>query len=361
MSSTDVAVRPMRAEEAAAVKAMGERSFSLLARLFFQLSSDVLVAEHEGRLAGAAVLKTGTLPDKRRIGLVAWIYTDPQSRGVGAGQALTDSALRFFDQRDCSHVFACVEGYNSSSTKLWATRGFSVLSPGAQWRMFGFMLPFVLYHASHLFDVGHLLWCRPGTDKPDSGAMQWLGTYAANAALLSVAVARLWPGSAGQRFVPLFVVLLAFLGLRSAGMYLAGRSAGLDLRFRAWESGLPLATAIAVLLHGWYPVVGSWYPRGHDWRYRDLQAGLARMALGGIAAVLVLLAAVVGLGRAVNLGAGARPWLQMGYLVGQPLAILDVLMPFFPLSSYNGRRVWDWNRAAWAVVVILALALIFIG
>jgi hypothetical protein len=43
------------------------------------------------------------------------------------------------------------------------------------------------------------------------------------------------------------------------------------------------------------------------------------------------------------------------------LAVLDTVVAFFPLISYNGRRIWDWNRGIWALVSLSAVALVFLA
>ena len=119
-------IRPMRAEEKRDVGAIMRRSFELTQQLFFSWSSDVLVAEQDGKLLGAVVLKMFPLPGDRKGGLIAWVFTAPEARGTGAGQRLIEAALKFLEEQDCDELMACVEGYNSSSSKLFATRGFSI-------------------------------------------------------------------------------------------------------------------------------------------------------------------------------------------------------------------------------------------
>ncbi len=36
-------------------------------------------------------------------------------------------------------------------------------------------------------------------------------------------------------------------------------------------------------------------------------------------------------------------WLSAAHTAGLMLAVLDVLLPFSLFSSFDGRRVWDWN------------------
>jgi len=88
----------------------------------------------------------------------------PEARRLGVGGQLVEAALRSFEERGCQEVFACVEGYNSSSVNLFAGRGFTILSFGEQLRRYGFLGTLLLWlRTSRLGgDVGHFLWARPG-------------------------------------------------------------------------------------------------------------------------------------------------------------------------------------------------------
>jgi hypothetical protein len=43
------------------------------------------------------------------------------------------------------------------------------------------------------------------------------------------------------------------------------------------------------------------------------------------------------------------------------LAAFDVLLPFSVFSSFDGRRVWDWNRLAWGALAVAVLGLFLAG
>jgi hypothetical protein len=43
------------------------------------------------------------------------------------------------------------------------------------------------------------------------------------------------------------------------------------------------------------------------------------------------------------------------------LAAFDVLLPFSVFSSFDGRRVWDWNRPAWGALAVAVLGLFLAG
>ncbi|MBE0447374.1 MAG: GNAT family N-acetyltransferase [Actinobacteria bacterium] len=350
----------MQEEEKPGVHAIMRRSFPLIARLFFTWTPNVLVAERDGQLLGATMLKLFPLPGGQKGGLVSGIFTDPSARGQGAGQKLTEAALKFFDEQGCDEVIAAVEGYNTSSSKLFATRGFSILSPGEQFRRYGLKTFIVWARIFHYLDIGHFVWARPGAKRPGSSALQLWGTILTNIAIALLALWQ-WHGAGFFSDVPISflavpLVVTLFLGTRTLGMALAARSQGLAVRYRAWESGFVLSIAIA-LLGGYFPMPGGVYPASDKWRYRDLLPKLAIMALAGILPVLTLTWIVWALRQFGILPPGITPWIDIAIMIGLPLALFDTVLPFFPFVSFNGRRLWDWNRAVWAVLAVVVVLL----
>lgn len=45
--------------------------------------------------------------------------------------------------------------------------------------------------------------------------------------------------------------------------------------------------------------------------------------------------------------------------MGKEIAGLNILLPVFPLQSFNGRRIWDWGCWVWIAAVPITLALLF--
>ena len=43
------------------------------------------------------------------------------------------------------------------------------------------------------------------------------------------------------------------------------------------------------------------------------------------------------------------------------MLVFEVLLPFFPLACYNGRRVLDWKPIGWAVIAAATVALLIAG
>jgi hypothetical protein len=157
------------------------------------------------------------------------------------------------------------------------------------------------------------------------------------------------------------LAIVGLFGLREAAMKLAARLQGLPVRHRAWEAAFPLSVGVALMLGWFFPMPGSVYPRGGIWRYRDLLSKLGPIALAGASAVLVFAWASWGLVRFGGFPPEVASWLRLGHVAGQMLALLEVLLPFSIFVSFNGRRVWDWSRPAWAVLAAATVGLLFVS
>jgi ribosomal protein S18 acetylase RimI-like enzyme len=365
-----ISVRLLGADDEEPLRALAGRAFSQLESLSFPRSPDALIAERGGELLGSVVLKTFGLPGSgrdgdRRGGVMLWLMVDPGARGLGVGGRLVEAALRSFEERGCQEVFACVEGYNSSSANLFAARGFTMLSLGEQLRRYGLLGTLLLWlRTSRLGgDVGHFLWARPGQLKPDDPALQWwIGVFASTLVLLLAGWRGSWLGGFGPTTIlGALVIVVALCGLREGAMRLAARLQGLEVRHRAWESAFPLSIAIALALGMFLPVLGSIYPRQRTWRYRDLLPKLGPMAFAGASAVLIFAWAAWVLAQFGGPLSEGAVWLRAAHTAGLMLAAFDVLLPFSLFTSFDGRRVWDWNRPAWGALAAAVLGLYLAG
>lgn len=355
-------IRAMRPEEKKAVVAIMRRAFGPIQQLFFSLKGQVLVAADGDHLLGGTVLDTFSLPGGRKGGIILWIFTDPAVHGRGAGQALAEGAIGYFEEQGCTDLFACVEGYNTSSSKLFSTRGFGILSPGEQIRRFGPAVVKMWYHTFHFVDVGHFLWSKPAPERPDNPNLQWWGSLLMNSILVWLA---LWSQHGFRSFNPAYVfivplILLLFFGGRSLAMLAAARAQGLTLRYRAWESGFPLGAAIALAFGGFYPNPGSYYPTTDNWRYREWLGRLGPVALAGVLPALLITWTAWAAGSFIPLTEEIGLWRDLTLMIGVLLNLLDVVTAFFPLSSFNGRRLWDWKPWLWGIFALATILSIIV-
>lgn len=356
---TRFSIRPMKKNESAAVRKLISRSFPLLQRLFVTLRGrDILIAHQGDQILGGVVLKTFYLPGKGKGGLVEWLFSAPEARGQGLGQELLEAALKYFKKKGTAEIFAIIEGNNTSSANIFASREFSPLSPGEQLCRYRFSIFLLWLYTFHYIDVGHFLWVRPAATKPGSPAGQWVGNLLVSAVIALLAWWRIGNFSGLEREVLLAVPIsfLIIFGVREAAMRLAAKIRGLKVRYRVWESGLFFNIFLALFFGWFFPVPGSIYPREDGWKYREHTRSLGVTALAGALAV-VLLAWAVPLYQLL-LGGMIDQTLTTFAMLAFMVAFFDIVLPFFPFNGYNGRRLWDWNIFSWIIPALMVALLL---
>ena len=360
--TAETKIRPMRDEEKPAVRDIMRRSFPLVQRWFFSFTPHVLVAETGGEIQGAIVLKLFSLPRGGRGGLMYWAFTRPDARGQGMGRQLFDAGIRYLEEQGCDEILGCVEGNNTSSSNLLAARGFEILSPGRQLCRWGLHTPLVWLKIFHYIDIGHFVWAHPGPGRADSAPLQWWGNLAMNSLLLFLVFWRLKGAAffASTLCYEIPVVFGVFFGVRELVMRLVARGHGLAMRYRAWESALPLGLVLAAGPAWWFPILGSVYPVAPGWQYRDTIRKLGPVAAAGGLALLLLSWGAWALLRWAAVPPMVLPFIKLTATLGPLAALFDIALPFFPFVSFNGRRVWDWNRPVWFVLAALAVARLFV-
>jgi dTDP-4-amino-4,6-dideoxy-D-galactose acyltransferase len=84
----------------------------------------VLVAEHEGRIAGylSCHVRDGS---RGEIGIVA---VAPEAQGRGLGAQLVDASVEWFAERELARVTVVTQGRNTGAQRLYQSRGFRTSS-----------------------------------------------------------------------------------------------------------------------------------------------------------------------------------------------------------------------------------------
>lgn len=381
-------IRPLDQSEKKEFNSVMRRCFGWFASLFFDHGDMAYVYEHEGAILGGITISAFRIDSSKRGGVVKWVFTAPEARGHGAASRLIDRAMEWFAEQGCTHVFACVEGYNTASSNRFAGLGFRIFAFAEQLRSFGARLPLVWLKIFHVVDIGHFLWTRvQGEPVADAGASDaatrgaqpaglssQVGAFAGTVLLHTVfmyllllrsgataapAAEQLWVIPA----IPAALVLL--FGLRFGAMWVAAAATRLRLRYRAWETGMLIAALVPLIFGGLFFAPGGLYPDQTTYRYKELLRKLGPVALSGSALTLALgwafwaaRAPGADLGALTAVANTAAAGLMLNYI--RVFLIFDVLLPFFPMASFNGRRVLDWNRYLWGILAAGTVALLLV-
>ncbi|GAB6089220.1 GNAT family N-acetyltransferase [Spirochaeta dissipatitropha] len=350
------------------------RCFGFHARLFFDLGEQAFVFELDGEIAGGVTLSTFPIDAQRKGGLVKWLFIAPEAQGRGGAGRLLAEAVHWFEEQGCSDIFGCVEGNNTSSGNRFFQQGFTDISFSEQLASYGLRLPKVWLKTMHFGDTGFFLWRRvkgtspasvketaapedsatvPGLS-PASGMVGFAVTVILHSLFAFIMQLR-WGGSiaTGQLWqVPL--VILAIFGLRLAAMKAAARGTGIKLHYRVWESGMLLSGLIALVFGGFYTAPGSLYPPERSWSYREQLNKLGPVAFAGALSLLLAgwLFRLIDSSVSIHLSGSILQIADFAYFYIRVMLIFEVLLPFFPFTAFNGRRVLDWRRQSWAVLAM---------
>jgi L-amino acid N-acyltransferase YncA len=363
----EVVVRRLAPGKARELATVMRRSFGGLAGMMFTAGKAAFVAELGGRIVGGVTLGAFRIDAARRGGVVKWLFTLPEARGHGVASALVDHALGWFDEQGVTDAIACVEALNAGSSNRFARRGFAPLGFLEQVRRFGWRLPLVWWHANHVVDVGHVLWARDANEAAASSAADveerarglagLAATLAWHAAFAAILLARHGAGLDTAAIATFALAVGAVVAVRTGAQALVGGAAGLRLRYLPWETGLLLAGAIALVFGGPFVAAGSLVPRARVWSPRALAPTLARMAFAGAAAV-----ALLGLAAWWGVAAGVAPDLAEPVLLyARMMLLVDVLLPFFPMTAFAGRRMLEASPVGWGVLAAVTVALWLVG
>ncbi len=372
---SEAVIRPMQPEERRVVKRLARRAFGIPQGLAVKPTDNTLVYELAGQIVGVVILDSFGYKRKKLGGVVKWLFTDPAARGRGAAAALVERSVARLKELGCHELFTTVEGFNTASSNRFADLGFVPVSAMQQLRRYGLSIIKIGVNTFHTIDLGHFLWVRPASEPSSTpadqavvsggGAPAWWANVCVMAAL--VALQRLRIGAAGRLHphliwqIPAAVALV--FGVRTMAMKLAGRALGIKLRYRIWETGLTLSALVTVLFGGVLPSPGSCYPRTVRWSYQTELRRLGIVAFSGALGILALGWLLFASEAAGFPGIPASVSVVLTYaaFVVEPLLVFEVLLPFFPFASYNGRRVWDYRPVLWAFLAAGVVGLFWIS
>ncbi|MFO8017781.1 MAG: GNAT family N-acetyltransferase [Promethearchaeia archaeon] len=358
----EITIRPMQDDEKKEVRKLVRDAFRFFEWIFFYFTSDIFVAELRGELVGGVLPKMFNISDDQKGGLISWLFTSPKVQGLGVGQQLVEGALQYLENEGCDVIFACVEGLNTSSSKIFATRGFEIISMGEQLRRYSFFQMIkIWFNIFHYMDIGHFVWIRPAPQRHEKQITQLARTFFLNSLIVLLAI---W-SRFGFRLLPWQLILLAplallsIVGLRLFIMWLEVRGSNVPMRYRPWDSGYFLSFGVAAFSLP-FILPGSFYPDVKRWRYSEFIPQLGRSAFFSSLSVLILTWLSFIILNMFSLPLLIADLLFLIGFIGRTLLVLDVILVFFPFVPFNGKRIFDWNKFAWGSLVA-AVVLLFIS
>lgn len=375
MSTDSVTIRELHPEDLGKVRELGRRAFSLPMGLLMAatVSPQGWVAQDaSGTIIGALTLRIALI-GKHRVGILDWAVVDPLYRGHGIGKALLEQALVWMRQQRCDKIVTTgVDGYNSPSWNAAHAHGlryWPIVQQLRDFRWHWLKLLLVIPHVGISTFILHLPVNEQEQEPPTTsgvqaliGVMLFLGFF-----LLPVSSVRnvAWESLAPSALlVPLNPATLLwgailtgiYLGVRSAGQWLAARTQQLSLTFRLWDSGLMMATLLAVAFGAFMPAFGGgFYIRQSRFNYTRSYPAMGKIMLAGAVPSLALLAVFTLWGKLSPTTPGAVAIL--GQYIGVAFGLTDTVLFFSPFQSLPAGHIWRWRRAVWFMVFVLLLVI----
>ena len=302
------------------------------------------------------------MPKKKKGGFVEYIFTDPEVRGMGFGQQLVESSLEYFEKQEVDEMMTQIKGDNTSSSKNFSMRGFTILSPGQQVKRYGFGIIPLWLGTMHILAKGQFLWVKTKIEKKDKPWLQWIGSLIANIIIFMLLPLR--PESGVQfsliTFFGISLILIYFFSMRYLFMKLTAIFMKLKVRFRPIEDWFGMSLIFALLGGSWIPVPGNLYPKEETWTYRDIAKKLGLMAFMGSFIIVVSTWIIYLIPFYVSIPNKFQLWYYYGLRTGVILSLLDTAFPFFPLEVYNGKRIWNLNKIIWLILAGFGVAIFII-
>lgn len=349
-----IAVRPMRDGEHEQVRAIVDRAFDAFDRLLFSTRGrETLVAvDGDGRIVGGLVLRATASGRLGRLGMVDFVFADPEVRIPGIGTRLRDAADARFEELGCRETAARIDVTNSASQALHRSGGYRPATVSQQLRRWRWPLPLRWWQIGTGFDPGAQLWLRPAAE--DRGRRPlWRAltvTAALNLLLLAIVAVRapraevdLWPVAGA-----LGATVAILLGAREVAIRTVARRQGLRLGHEPWTMGIVLGVVVAAGLGVWFPLTGSSIPQRPGWRHDREITALGQAHLAGALAVAALAWTVALVEPSITWLA----WDEVRRAV-VTLALFDLVLGFSPLVGTAARHVRAWSATAWGVLVVL--------
>lgn len=324
-----------------------------------------LVARVDGSIVAAALVRVIRLPSGARVGMIGWLLTSPDYRGLGLASRLVEACVHDLQARGCECVVTDVEGYNTRSANVFLGNGFGRLSLGTQLRQFGLLATLWLWLRTGLaVDPGHFMWVRNAASGSPHQGLQRAGSWLTNVLLagfalllgggLLLAGAPELPGPGD--WLALATAVAVLFGAREAAMRATAAWLRQPLQYRAWEGGFGVTLVITLLFGRLLPMPGGLYPPGDGWKYQEVLPRLGPVAVAGTLTVAAIIATTL-LVRDPDAGGTTQQLAFAMLFIGKPLLLFDSVVAIAPFTAFNARRIFDYNRLLWMVIAAIGVVL----
>ncbi len=345
-----ITIREMLSEEKDQVLAMGRRAFHGYERLWVSKPKLALVAEREGKLAGAVLYKMMRAGDKS-IGYVDYAFVDPVQENKGIGSVLYREAIAHLWELGCDVQAALVKDDNVGSWHLFEKNGYQRFSLPALVRLLGIGGALKLYlFTPYCVAIGMGCYVAEKTQekvkRPYGSGIQLATFLLVNAFLML-----LGKFMGGSGVFHAMGALLCMLLVGVVGEYIGTLfSRGRKWTFRFFNGGLLVSTAIMIV--SVLPMIGRFYPDKYEKTRRFLRDMGVSSMMGWMALLVVTVVCV---------------FLLEGNLFVRNMGMIGIYLllyrciPIYPFESFGGRRLLNWSQPVFWVMMTVSLVTVIRG
>ena len=342
-------IRSMQPNEVREVHKLMKKAFGVMEGLFVPKPKMALVAVIDERIVGAFAYDFENAGG-RKVGFASVFVTHPDFQGQGIGKRICEEGVKYLWEQGCDELVTYVRDDNVASWGVFEKNGFKRASFVDTARIFGAVGAVKLYVKTVLaFCMGHDFYIA-SKDGAQTSVQENKSSIGQIAIFLLINVLLAVPIAVASRDT--LMVLPAFAAVLAgsvAASYLGTLFSKRRWDFRAVDGGMGVFLAVSLLIRGYLPMVGNWYPE----KYENTPKFKRDMAMTAIVP-WVFLIGLYAVCLAVNVPVAS-------FITGMlPILLLYRCMAFAPISSYGGGRVYDWNKAVFGILVVISLTLIFV-
>lgn len=342
-----VEIRAMKRNETQEVKTLGKKTFEWFEGLFIPEPKDCFVAVEENKIIGAVLYKYFSVANKK-IGYVDFIFVDKAAHGKGIGSKLVDRSLEAMEKEDCDGYSALVRDDNVGSWKMFINRGLQRVGLDDLVRVFGVLgMLNLTFKIPFNFATGMDFYLKMEADElsksKEISFFQAVKYLILTALLLSP---RFIHGI--ENALHIIAPITAIILIRIAFGYLGTLFSNENWHFRVCDGGyiIPL---IASFFNGIFLISGNWYPEIYR-KEPDFKRSLGFTALAQwISLLSIILISRTQLGQIQFL----RTMAEMSVFI-----MMISIVPFYPLASFGGKRIFEWNKWIYIIVVLISFYLL---
>lgn len=344
-----IEIRAMKQNEAQEVRKLGKKTFEWFESLFVPNPKDCCVAVEGNTIIGAVLYKYLTVAGKK-IGYVDYIFVDKAGHGKGVGSKLVDVCLETMQKEGCDGYSAIVRDDNVGSWKMFVNRGLQRVGLDDLIRQFGVLGMFSLTFKTPMnIATGMEFYLKLEHDalsvRKEDSTSQTLNYFIFSVLLLLPTIIYGF-----EHAFHVIGAIVSVLGIRMVFGYIGTMFSNEKWYFRVCNGGY-IIPFIASLFGGIYLISGNWYPRVYR-KEADFKRSLGLTALAQwISLLCIVLMTRTQLGELEFVR-------TMASMSG--IFMLISIVPFYPLASFGGKRIFDWSKWLYVIVVLFSLCAVFL-